>query len=79
MSEDYNFWCEKNGPWTHGTPDFPKKRRLGPQNGSGSSGTEKLLKIVRCTETKKIERNDARGPIGIGGGPPISTWITSYT
>jgi hypothetical protein len=25
---------------------YPKKRCLGPQNGSGSSGLEKLLKIV---------------------------------
>jgi len=27
---------------------FPKKHRLGPQNGSGSLGPEKLLKIVNC-------------------------------
>ena len=32
-----------------------KKRRLGPQNGSGSSGPEKLLKIVSCAETKKLK------------------------
>ena len=32
-----------------------KKRRLGPQNGSGSSRPEKLLKIVSCAETEKIE------------------------
>jgi hypothetical protein len=25
-----------------------KKHRLGPQNGPGSLGTEKLLKIVSC-------------------------------
>ena len=34
---------------------IPKKRRLGPQNGSGSSGPKKLLKIVSCTETKKMK------------------------
>ena len=30
-------------------------RRLGPQNGSGSSGLEKLLKIVSCAETEKLK------------------------
>ena len=37
---------------------MPKKRRLGPQNSSGSSGPEKLLKIVNCAtikETKKLK------------------------
>ena len=34
---------------------FPKKHRLGPQNGSGSSGPEKLLKIVNCAIIKEIE------------------------
>jgi hypothetical protein len=28
-----------------------KTHRLGPQNGLGSSGTEKLLKIVSCQKT----------------------------
>jgi hypothetical protein len=37
-------------------PDFPKKRRLGPQNGSGSSGPEKLLKIVNCATIKETEK-----------------------
>ena len=32
---------------------MPKKRHLGPQNGSGSLGPEKLLKIVSSAETKK--------------------------
>ena len=32
---------------------MPKKRRLGPQNGSGSSGLENLLKIVSYAELKK--------------------------
>jgi hypothetical protein len=36
-------------------PIFPKKRRLGPQNGSRSSGPEKLLKIVNCVETEKLK------------------------
>jgi len=34
---------------------YPKKRRLGPQNGSRSSGPEKLLKIVNCAKTKKLK------------------------
>ena len=41
------------GPWTHVALRFPKKRRLGPQNGFGSLGPEKLLKIVNCAETEK--------------------------
>ena len=28
---------------------------LGPQNGSRSSGPEKLLKIVSCVETEKLK------------------------
>ena len=35
---------------------FPKKRCLGPQNGSGSLGPEKLLKIVNCATIKEIEK-----------------------
>ena len=34
---------------------MPKKCRLGPQNGSRSSGPEKLLKIVNYAETEKIK------------------------
>ena len=33
----------------------PKKCRLGPQNGFGSSGPEKLLKIVSYAETEKMK------------------------
>ena len=33
-----------------------KKRRLGPQNSSGSSGSEELLKIVNCATIKEIEK-----------------------
>ena len=33
---------------------MPKKRRLGPQNGSGSLGPEKLPKIVYCATIKEI-------------------------
>jgi hypothetical protein len=36
-------------------PIFPKKCRLRPQNGSRSSGPEKLLKIVNCAETEKLK------------------------
>jgi hypothetical protein len=32
---------------------FPKKSRLGPQNGSKSSGPEKLLKIVNYQNCQK--------------------------
>ena len=35
---------------------MPKKLRLGPQNGSGSLGPEKLLKIVNCAETEKLKK-----------------------
>jgi len=35
---------------------FPKKRRLGPQNGSESLGPEKLLKIVNCAIIKETEK-----------------------
>ena len=50
----------------HVTPGFPKKRRLGPQNGSGSLGLEKLLKIASCAETEKNERDIGGAPSGIG-------------
>ena len=40
---------------SHVAPRFPKKRRLRPQNSSGSSGPEKLLKIVNCVETEKLK------------------------
>jgi hypothetical protein len=36
------------------TATYPKKRRLGPQNGSGSSGPEKLLKIVNYQNCQKV-------------------------
>ena len=32
---------------------IPKKHRLGPQNGSGSLGPEKLPKIVNCATIKE--------------------------
>jgi hypothetical protein len=52
-----------------------KKRRLRPQNGSGSSGPKKLLKIVNYAETEKLKEAMVGGPSGIGGWPPIFTWI----
>jgi hypothetical protein len=33
-----------------------KKRRLGPQNSSRSSGPKKLLKIVNCATIKETEK-----------------------
>ena len=35
---------------------MPKKHRLGPQNNSGSSEPEKLLKIVNCATIKETEK-----------------------
>ena len=35
---------------------MPKKRRLGPQNGYGSLGPEKLPKIVNCATIKESEK-----------------------
>ena len=46
---------KKIGPWNHVAILFSKKRRLGPQNDSGSSGPEKLLKIVSCAKTEKLK------------------------
>ena len=43
-------------PWTRVAPSFPKKRHLLPQNGSGSLGPEKLLKIVNCATIKETEK-----------------------
>jgi len=60
--------------------DFPKKRHLGPQNGSISLGPKKLLKIVNCAiikETENAERENGGGLGGLGRWPPISTWINS--
>jgi hypothetical protein len=34
---------------------MPQKRRSRPQNGFGTSGLEKLPKIVNCTTIKEIE------------------------
>ena len=48
LSEHCHFGKDNISPWTYVAPRFPKKRCLGPQNGSGSSGPEKLLKIVNC-------------------------------
>ena len=42
---------------------IPKKRRLGPQNGSGSSGPEKLLKIVSYAETEKLKEAMVGGQV----------------
>ena len=57
------------GPWTHVALRFPKKRRLGPQNGSGSLGPEKLLKIVN----RELE---CIVPYSLGDGVrPVSEWV----
>jgi hypothetical protein len=49
LSEDYNILHKISSSAT-----YPKKRRLGPQNGSRSSGPEKLLKIVNCQNCQKV-------------------------
>ena len=46
---------EKHRSIVYFVPRFLKKRRLGPQNGSGSSGPKKLLKIVNYAETEKLK------------------------
>ena len=39
----------------HVSPHFLKKRCLGPQHGSRSSGPKKLLKIVNYAEIEKLK------------------------
>ena len=46
---------EKHQSMTHVASRFPKKFRLGPQNGFESSRPEMLLKIVSCAETYKLK------------------------
>ena len=41
---------------THVALGFPKKRRLGPKNGSGSLGPKKLQKTVNCATNKETEK-----------------------
>ena len=53
------------GPLTHVSLGFPKKRRLRPQNSFGSSGPEKLLKIVSCAETEKLKEPMEGGSNGL--------------
>jgi hypothetical protein len=48
---------------------IPKKRRLGPQNGSGSFRT---LKTAKNSKLPKLPENCFE-PVGKGGWPPIST------
>jgi hypothetical protein len=54
---------EKHRTFLHVSPRFLKKRRLGPQNNSGSSGLEKLLKIVNCAETEKMKEAMVGGQV----------------
>jgi len=58
---------------------LPKKCCLGTQNSFESSGPKKMQKIVNYATIKEIERNNGGGPSGIGGSPPISTWINKPT
>ena len=44
------------GQWTHLAHIFPKKLRVGSQNGFGSSGTEKMLKLVNGAIIKETEK-----------------------
>ena len=61
MSKDYNFQANVN-------IGFPKKHRLGPQNGSGSSGPKKMSKIVSCAETKKLKETMVGSQVEYVGG-----------
>ena len=57
---------------------MPKKRRLGPQNGSGSSGPEKLLKIVSYAETEKLKETMVGAQVEFADGhqyPPGSVCV----
>ena len=47
---------EKKWSKSHVSLGVPKKRRLGPQNDSKSSGLEKLLKIVNCATIKETKK-----------------------
>ena len=64
---------------------FPKKRHLGPQNGFGSLGPEKLLKIVNCAtikETKKLKEAMVGVQVELANGhqyPPGSLIIKSMS
>ena len=44
---------------------FPRKHHLGPENGSGGLGPEKLLKIVNCAIIKEAEKNCTKHLEGI--------------
>jgi hypothetical protein len=57
------------------SPRFPKKRRLGPQNDSGSFRTQKTAKN---SQLPKFPENYFE-PVGKCGWPPISTWINLST
>jgi hypothetical protein len=37
------------------TATYPKKHRLGPQNGPGSSGPEKTAKNSKLSKTEKLK------------------------
>ena len=60
---------------------MPKKRRLGPQNGSGSLGPKKQPKIVNCAtikETRKLKETMVGVQVEQVGGhqyPPGSNLV----
>ena len=53
LSEEYNIF-HKISHCNFATTTYPQKHRLGPQNGSRSSGPEKLLKIVNCQKCQNV-------------------------
>jgi hypothetical protein len=67
LSEEFKS-CKKD---FHVALTFPKKHRLGPQNGFGSFRTRKTAKNSKLP---KLPENCFE-PVGKGGWPPISTWI----
>jgi hypothetical protein len=58
MFEDYTTDSEYQGrnKLIFSKAFMPKKHRLGPQNGSGSSGPKKLPKLVNCATIKETEK-----------------------
>jgi hypothetical protein len=69
--EEIHFGGNIEGSSLFPLPIFPKKHRLGPQNGSGSFRTRKTAKNSKLPKFPK----NCFELVGKGGWPPISTWI----
>ena len=76
LSEDYKN-CQNFHDEIFSVVAYPKKRHLGPQNGSRSSGPEKMLKIVNYQNFQK----HVLGQLEKVGGhryPPGSPFLPSH-